>query len=112
MLRFNGATYDWRYDNARLTRQYYRIFRLMKDSKWRTLTEISWYTGDPPASISAQLRHMRKERFGSHTVNKRVHGDRYNGLYEYQLVPRPIEPPALLFEVVIHEDRRSHPDPL
>ncbi|KKL56177.1 hypothetical protein LCGC14_2247980, partial [marine sediment metagenome] len=36
-----------------------------------TLCEIEDLTGDPPASISAQLRHLRKERFGAHTVERR-----------------------------------------
>ncbi|HEY8707692.1 MAG TPA: hypothetical protein VIM34_06810, partial [Burkholderiaceae bacterium] len=55
----------------------------MRDGIWRTLEGIELLTSDPQASISAQLRHARKARFGSHTVNKRHMG---GGLYEYQLV--------------------------
>ncbi len=82
-MRFNGAAYEPSHDDARLSVQYTRIFNLMRDGRWRTLAEIEGLTGDPPASISAQLRHMRKARFGSHVVDKRVRGERKNGLYEY-----------------------------
>jgi hypothetical protein len=85
-LRFNGSDYDRKKDDKRLTGQILRIFQLMKDEKWRTLGEIEIETGDPQSSISAQLRHMRKERFGAHEVNKRSRGLRENGLFEYQLV--------------------------
>ena len=84
--RFNGEVYNRLFDDKRLTGQLRRIFDLMADNKWRTLEEIKQVTGDPPASISAQLRHLRKERFGEHTVNKRSRGDRKKGLYEYQLI--------------------------
>jgi len=81
--RFNGADYQSPRDDARLTAQYARVFGLMQDRLWRSLREIAEVTGDPPASVSAQLRHMRKKRFGGHTVN-RVHIG--NGLYLYQLI--------------------------
>lgn len=38
---------------------------------WMTLDEIADITRDPPASISAQLRHLRKPKHGTHTVEKR-----------------------------------------
>jgi hypothetical protein len=66
----------------RLGRQLADIWQLMHDGRWRTLAEIEALTGHPPASISAQLRHLRKARFGGHTVNKR---HIQNGLYEYQV---------------------------
>jgi len=58
----------------------------MKDGTWRTLAEISETTGDPPASVSAQLRHLRKPRFGGYTVDRRHMG---GGLYQYRLVLHP-----------------------
>ncbi len=67
----------------RLSNQLEDIRRLMGDRKWRTLPEIQATTGHPPASISAQLRHLRKARFGGHIVNKR---HLHNGLYEYQVL--------------------------
>jgi hypothetical protein len=38
---------------------------------WLTLDELAKLTHYPPASISAQLRHMRKPRFGAYSVVKR-----------------------------------------
>lgn len=40
-------------------------------------------TGDPEASISAQLRHLRKHRFGGHDVQKRRRND--GAQWEYRL---------------------------
>jgi len=82
---FDGPDYDHERDAVRLTGQLERVFRLMQDGEWRTLDEIARATEDPPASVSAQLRHLRKARFGSHHVHKRHLG---NGLYEYRLVVR------------------------
>ncbi len=62
------------------------MFDTMRDGRWRTLQEIADVTGDPQASISAQLRHLRKPRFGGYTVEKRRRGLPEHGLYEYQLV--------------------------
>lgn len=85
-IRFNGPEYVPKIDDERLTGQVLRVFTCMKDSEWRTLSEIEELTGDPQASISAQLRHLRKPRFGNHTVNRRSRGDRAQGLFEYQLI--------------------------
>lgn len=38
---------------------------------WLTLEELAKLTKYPPASISAQLRHLRKPRHGSFVVEKR-----------------------------------------
>ncbi len=84
--RFNGADYQPDRDNPRLTSQLGRIFALMRDGRWRTLDQIESATGDPPASISAQLRHLRKPRFGSHTVEREYIAD---GLYRYRLTVTP-----------------------
>jgi len=84
-IRFNGPVYEPEHDKARLTGQILRVFNLMKDGVWRTLDEISAATGDPPASVSAQLRHLRKDRFGSHNVIKRHRGERKAGLWEYKI---------------------------
>ncbi|HDK41282.1 MAG TPA: hypothetical protein ENH31_02895 [Nitrospirae bacterium] len=84
--RFDGRASNPVYDQARLAGQVQRIYNLMLDGRYRTLDEISKETGDPEASVSAQLRNLRKPRFGGHTVNKRHRGDRKDGLWEYQLV--------------------------
>ena len=83
---FDGSDYSPESDDQRLVSQMHRITELMKDGEWRTLQEISNETRDPPASVSAQLRHLRKRRFGSHTVNKRIRGERSKGLWEYQVI--------------------------
>jgi hypothetical protein len=86
MVYFDGP--DDPGKTERLTGQLERIFTLMKDGVPRTLSDISLATGDPPASISAQLRHLRKPRFGSHTVHKEHVG---GGLYTYQLIVNQAE---------------------
>ena len=82
-LRFDGEDYAPTRDNVRLGNQILRVFNSMKDGEFRTLSEIEKITGDPQASISAQLRHLRKKRFGGHTVYRNYISD---GLYKYKLV--------------------------
>lgn len=83
---FDGPTYESQHDQKRLSGQIGRVFETMKDGIYRTLDELSEATGSPMQSVSARLRDLRKTRFGSFTVNRRVRGDRNSGLYEYQLV--------------------------
>lgn len=85
-LRFDGSDYVPEYDDVRLTGQIHRVYAAMSGGAWRTLAEIESITGDPAASISAQLRHLRKARFGGHTVAKRARGERTRGLWEYRLI--------------------------
>ena len=84
-LRFDGPAYDPARDQVRLSGQIERVFNLMSDGEWRTVPEIAKITRDPEASVSAQLRNLRKARFGSHTVNRR---HVLNGLFEYSLEVR------------------------
>lgn len=84
--KFSGATYEIQHDEKRLTGQLLRIFDLVKDGQWRTLDEISKHTQAPHASVSAQLRNLKKQSFGSHGLEKRSRGDRSNGLFEYRLI--------------------------
>jgi len=85
-FNFDGPAYDPEHDQARLTGQIKRIFNCMSDGEWRTLGEIAGITNDPQTSVSAQLRHLRKPKFGDHTVNKQYRGERKIGLWEYQLI--------------------------
>ena len=85
VMRFDGPAYDPALDRERLTGQLYRVWWLMRDRAWRTLPEIAEATGDPEASISAQLRHLRKARFGAHQVDKRRRGSPKSGLWEYRV---------------------------
>lgn len=83
VLDFVGSDYVEERDYKRLNGQHHKIYNLMQDGKYRTLPEIADLISEPPASISAQLRHFRKKSFGSHTVNKKYEG---NGLFSYQLI--------------------------
>lgn len=67
--RFDGAYYNPARDDKRLQRQMGRVFSFMCDGAWHTLEEIAQETGDPMPSISAQLRHLRKQRHGSWIVD-------------------------------------------
>jgi hypothetical protein len=84
---FDGPAYDPEADKDRLSSQLGRIYNLMRDHEWRTLDEIHERTGEPAASVSAQLRHLRKPRFGSYRVERRHRGDPAHGLYEYRVLP-------------------------
>lgn len=84
---WDGSDYVPLQDNKRLSAQVVRIWRVMASGHWYTLREIAEITGDGESSISAQLRHLRKDRFGGHTIEKRIRGERHNGLYEYKLIP-------------------------
>src|SRR5678815_2903128 len=77
---FEGPDLD-QADQVRLTNQQARIVAFMASGQWHTLREISDATGAPEASGSAQLRHLRKPRFGSHTIERRHVG---GGLYQYR----------------------------
>ena len=80
---FQGSDYDHARDSKRLTGQLQKVYDCMKDAQWRTLDKIATATGAPHASVSAQLRNLRKIPFGAHTIEKRhVEG----GLFEYRLV--------------------------
>lgn len=80
--RFNGADYVPERDDARLIPQHERIKALMMDGHWRTLAQIAAATHTPEASTSAQLRHLRKPRFGSHTIEREHIG---GGVYQYRM---------------------------
>src|SRR5258708_13129200 len=59
---------------------------------WLTLEELAKLTHYPPASISAQLRHLRKPEYGGFVVEKRprvvdtvLRGEDFGTVWEYQL---------------------------
>ena len=59
---------------------------------WLTLDELAKLTHYPPASISAQLRHMRKARFGAYEVVKRcravdkaMRAEGFGAVWEYSV---------------------------
>jgi len=81
---FNGAVYDPELDHARLTKQIGRVYEALPWGEWLTLAEIEAKTHDPQASISAQIRHLRKERFGGYQIDKRRRTPD-GGTWEYRL---------------------------
>lgn len=85
---FNGADYVPDRDDARLIPQHERIKALMVDGHWRTLAAIAAATHTPEASVSAQLRHLRKPRFGSHIIEREHIG---GGLYQYRMAAPRLE---------------------
>ena len=59
---------------------------------WLTLDELAKLTHYPPASISAQLRHLRKPEYGAFRVEKRprtvrtvLRGEDFGTIWEYRL---------------------------
>jgi hypothetical protein len=61
---------------------------------WLTLRELGQITQFGETSISAQLRHLRKKRYGSYVVEKRVRRGlvvndvEHGAIWEYRLMPR------------------------
>ena len=60
---------------------------------WLTLDELAKLTHYPPASISAQSRHMRKPRFGAYAVVKRcravdktMRAEGFGAVWEYSVL--------------------------
>lgn len=83
MDRFNGSDYVPTRDDVRLTGQLLKIWDVVSDGSWKTLRQIAEATGGPESSVSANLRHLRKPRFGGHTVEKVHVGE---GLYRYRVL--------------------------
>ena len=85
-----GPEYRADLDKARLSTQFTTIRDYMvsqaRVGRWLTLGEINAALGYPEASISAQLRHLRKPSCGSYQVDKRRRGN--GGNYEYYVTPK------------------------
>jgi hypothetical protein len=97
---FNGSDYQHDRDAARLTDQMDRVFSALSDKQWHTLEEIAAITGDPTPSISAQIRHLRKARFGGWEIQK-IH--QHGGLFSYRFTGEKVKPTS---------ERAADPDPL
>lgn len=79
---FDGHTYVPDRDHERLSGQLGRVKDLMKDGRWRTLDEIRYECGGTVASVSARLRDLRKDKFGSYDVERQYIE---NGLFQYRV---------------------------
>ncbi len=100
-----GPDYDARVDRLRLRTQFEVIRDVMLSAAvcgaWLTLRELGRITGYGEASISAQLRHLRKPQFGGYAVEKRRRGEPTKGVWEYRLRPGPPAPaPAEQLELL------------
>ena len=103
-----GPAYDPQLDGARLRTQRELIRVVMLSAAecgaWLTLRQLAAITRYGEASISAQLRHLRKPPFGGYVLEKRRRpGVAANqGVWEYRLL-RPARrggPPAVQMELV------------
>jgi hypothetical protein len=83
--RTAGPEYRKPLDQERLSDQHATIRDFCLRGGWHTLGELEDALGYPQASISAQLRHLRKPRFGAYLVEKRRRGEGRAGLYEYRV---------------------------
>jgi len=89
-------TLDLREEPTQLAAILELMLRASKRGQWLTLDEIAGTTEFGEASVSAQLRHLRKARHGRYRVEKRrrSNGETENGreigLWEYQVLP-PLE---------------------
>ncbi len=59
-----------------------------EDGGWMTLRELGELTGYGEASISAQIRHLRKDQFGGFLVAKRRRWMDKRGTWEYRILGR------------------------
>lgn len=89
-----GNTYNPEQDGPRLGHQTLAVLELMRDAQWRTLKEISATLNYPEGSVSARLRDFRKDKFGGHTVERRLRDvtGEHRGTWEYRLLLNGIHP--------------------
>jgi len=83
---FDGSDYNPALDDDRLRTQLGKIFNVMADGEQHTLTGIAHRIGGnaPEASISAQLRHLRKAKHGSWIIDK-IRDPTHKALFLYQM---------------------------
>jgi hypothetical protein len=87
LIAFDGAS-AIAIDTPRLAGQLAAVFNLMRDGKFRKLSEIAAAAGCLETSASARLRDFRKARNGGHEVAVRYIG---KGVNEYKLILRSKE---------------------
>ena len=83
---FDGDDYVDSRDRQRLKGQMQRVYNCLNDYRWWTVDDICRVTGDRNgASISAQIRNLRKPKFGAYIIEKEHKG---NGLYAFRMLPQ------------------------
>ena len=92
-----GREFDEKLDGQRIRRQMDVIREYMLSAHlYLSLAEIERALRYPQASISAQLRHLKKEAYGSHIVTKRRRGE--SGTWEYMVKSSELVQAGLAFE--------------
>lgn len=85
---FDGADYNEKRDRIRLTGQMNRIFNTLNDvgkyGGWLSVQDIALVTGDREISVAAQIRNLRKPKFGGHDIRRR----RAYNTYQFRLFPK------------------------
>lgn len=100
----HGPAYDEKLDGKRITKQMGRVLFLMLGRKnGLTLKEICTILKTahgcefPESSVSADLRHLRKAKFGGYEVTKcRRKGQEKRGVWEYWVRIPNYEPKQLV----------------
>lgn len=77
----DGQTFDRARDLERLDSAMGRIFRLVRDREWHTLSELAAIGECSEACASARVRDLRKKKFGGYFVDRAHCG---NGLWKYR----------------------------
>lgn len=80
---FDGETYSPPADSVRLRGLLARVRDAMLDGEWWTLRALSDRCGGSEASVSARIRDLRKEKFGSYRIDHEHVG---GGLWRYRMV--------------------------
>lgn len=65
---FDGETFDYTQDHARLKTALDKVAMLMRDGKARTLSQIAEACGISESGASARLRDLRKPKFARYQV--------------------------------------------
>lgn len=84
---FDGWTYDPELDHDRLSTQLRRVLAVMVDGQWHTLSELADKAQGSEAGVSARLRDLRKEKFGSWDVERERLEPGKRGRFAYRLIP-------------------------
>jgi biotin operon repressor len=84
-----GPAYEAKHDEKRIKSQMETVKQVLQQAAqydcWMTLAELARKTKYPEASISAQIRHLRKPWFGGYKIEKRRVGIPSMGLWEYRM---------------------------
>jgi len=81
---FFGDDYTPSIDRERLLSGIARVRLFMSDGGWHSLAEISKACKVPEATASADLRALRRERYGGYIIDRRRRVPT-GGTYEYRM---------------------------